>query len=365
MIKVRDITSIIESVAPLSLQESYDNAGLILGNPEMEVRGALLCIDVTEEVISEALKFDLNLIISHHPLIFNGIKKINGYSHVENCIIKAIKNDIAIYAAHTNLDNIISGVNGKIADKLELINRKVLLPADDQLMKIVTFTPELHVQRVCDALFTAGAGRIGNYDKCSFQSNGIGTFMANENAKPFVGKLNEMHHESETKIEVIFPAYLKGNIEEALLKSHPYEVPAYDFIQIKNHLNSLGSGLIGELENECNVNDFLDQVKNVFNIGCIRHNATGLEKIRRVSICGGAGSFLINNAIKGKSDIFLTADVKYHDFLDSHKQIVLADLGHFESEQFTKDIFYEIIQKKMPTFAVRKSEINTNPIKYL
>lgn len=365
MIKVRDITSIIESVAPLSIQESYDNSGLILGNPEMEVTGALLTIDVTEEIIDEALKLNFNLIISHHPLIFKEIRKINGYGNVDKCIIKAIKNDIAIYAAHTNFDNTILGVNSKIADKLELINRKVLLPADNQLMKIVTFAPELHVNFVRDALFAAGAGEIGNYSSCSYTTKGTGSFCANKDANPFVGEIGKIHYENEMKIEMIFPVHLKDIIEKALLNSHPYEEPAFDFILLNNKLNSVGSGLSGELREETEIYAFLAKVKDIFNISYIRHNATGSEKIKKVSVCGGSGSFLINNAIRAKSDILITGDIKYHDFLDVHKQIVLADLGHFESEQFTKDIFYEVIQKKIPTFAVRKSEINTNPIKYL
>lgn len=363
--KLFEITDIIESFAPLSLQESYDNAGLIIGQPDNDdIIGALLCIDVTEEVIDEAISKKCNLIISHHPLIFNGLKKITGQNAVQRCVIKAIKNDIAIYAAHTNIDNVINGVNGKIADKLGLINRKILLPKSDTLLKISTFVPKIHAQRVRDAMFEAGAGYIGNYDSCSFNMEGYGSFKANDNANPFVGKLNEIHYETEIKIEVILPEHIKNKVLSALIKAHPYEEPAFDIYPILNNHNQIGSGLIGELESPVNELDFFQRLKEIFGLSVLKHTAILNKDIKKVAICGGSGSFLLEQAIRLGADIFISGDFKYHDYFNSENKIIIADVGHFETEQFTKELFYDIIRKKFPTFAVHISKINTNPIIY-
>ncbi|GAB1415229.1 Nif3-like dinuclear metal center hexameric protein [Paludibacter sp.] len=359
-----EITNIIESFAPLSLQESYDNAGLIIGSPDIVVSGVLLCVDITEEVIEEAISKKCNLIISHHPLIFNGLKRINGKNSTQRCVIKAIKNDIAIYAAHTNLDNVINGVNGIIADKLGLINRNVLLPKQGILLKLSTFVPKLHLNRVREALFNAGAGHIGNYDSCSFNVEGFGSFRAKDNANPFVGKLNELHFENEIKLEVILPEYIKTQIINALIESHPYEEPAFDIYPILNQHSSIGLGIIGELEQIESENTFLSKVKEVFDLKVLKHTKLLNKDIKKVAICGGSGSFLIEQAISKNADIFISGDFKYHDYFNAENKIVIADIGHFETEQFTKELFYKIIQNKFPTFAVHISKINTNPILY-
>jgi dinuclear metal center YbgI/SA1388 family protein len=362
--EVKSIAQIIESFAPLALQESYDNAGLLVGNPDMLTTGALLCIDVTEAVIDEAIALNVNLVISHHPLIFNGLKKITGQNEVQRCVIKAIKHDIAIYAAHTNIDNVIEGVNGRIADKIGLIKRTVLQPKQN-LLKLVTFIPKLHVQRVREAIFEAGAGTIGNYDSCSFNAEGYGSFRANENAKPFVGETDKIHYEEEVKIEVILPDYLSDKVLISMIKAHPYEEPAYDIIPLRNRFDNVGSGIVGELSDSIDEEVFLQQLKTIFGIKTIRHTALRGKPISKVAICGGSGSFLIPDAIKSKADIFISGDIKYHEFFQSENKIIIADVGHFETEQFTKDIFCDIIQKKLPTFAVHISKINTNPIIYL
>lgn len=363
--KIKDITQIIESFAPLALQESYDNAGLIIGQPEAPVQAALLCIDVTEAVIEEAKSLGANLIIAHHPLIFNGLKKINGCDMVQRCVIQAIKNDIAIYAVHTNIDNVIDGVNGKIADKIGLSNRKILQSKKGMLVKIITFVPKLHVQRVREAIFEAGGGQIGNYDACSFNAEGYGSFRPNEEAKPFVGKLHQIHYEEETKIEIILPAYLQGRAVEALIQAHPYEEPAFDVIPLLNAHKEIGSGIIGELEHPEEVIDFIRRIKKVFDVKVVRHTALIKNNINKVAVCGGAGSFLLEEAIRAGADIFISGDFKYHEFFKAENKIIIADLGHFETEQFTKDLLFEIIQKKLPTFALHISKINTNPIFYL
>ena len=362
---VKTITQLIESFAPLSLQESYDNSGLIVGDADLEISGVLITIDVNEEVIEEAIEKSCNLIISHHPLIFSGLKRLTGENEVQRCVKMAIKNDIAIYAAHTNIDNVLNGVNGKIAEKIGLKNISVLQHKSDLLMKLVTYVPKIHAFSIREALFNAGAGHIGNYDFCSFNVEGIGTFRGNLDAKPFVGEINQFHSEPEIRLEMIFPEYLKNKLIDTLLNVHPYEEPAYDIIALQNNSNKTGSGLIGELTVEEDEIVFLNRIKKVFGCSVIRHtNLTG-KKIKKISVCGGSGSMFLNEAIRMNADVFISADFKYHDFFNAEKKIIIVDLGHYESEQFTKDIFYEIITKKMPTFAVQISEIKTNPINYL
>lgn len=362
---IKELVQIIETEAPLALQESYDNAGLIVGQEDSEISGVLICIDVTEKVIDEAIAGNFNLIVSHHPLIFSGLKKITGHNEVQRCVAKAIKNDIAIYAAHTNLDNVAHGVSGKMAEKIGLVNTKILIPASNALLKLVVYVPRLYIFSVREALFAAGAGEIGNYDSCSFSSEGLGTFKAKGNAKPFVGNIGEFHTEVELRLELIFPTHIKHKVIEALLLSHPYEEPAYDIIALENQWNKVGMGIIGELVEPEDELEFLNRIKLIFNAGSIRHTQLLNKKITKVALCGGSGSSLLGAAMSKQADVYISGDFKYHEFFDAENKILIADIGHFESEQFTKDVFFEIITKKIPTFAVRISEINTNPINYL
>ena len=362
---IKELVQIIETEAPLALQESYDNAGLIVGQEDNEISGVLICIDVTEKVLDEAIAGNFNLIVSHHPLIFSGLKKITGQNEVQKCVAKAIKNDIAIFSAHTNLDSIAHGVSGKMAEKIGLINTKILIPASNSLLKLICYVPRLYIFSVREALFAAGAGEIGNYDSCSFSSEGLGTFRANENAKPFIGNIGELHTETELRLELVLPTYLKHKVIEALLLSHPYEEPAYDIIALENQWNKVGMGIIGELVEPEDELTFLNRIKSVFNVGAIRHTQLLNKKISKVALCGGSGSGLLGAAMAKQADVYISGDFKYHEFFNAENKILIADIGHFESEQFTKDVFLEIITKKIPTFAVRISEINTNPINYL
>lgn len=362
---VHSVCKLIEEIAPLALQENYDNAGLLVGSPQMEVNSILLCIDITEEVIDEAIQKKCNLIISHHPLIFGGIKNITGQNEVQRCIIKAIKNDIAIYAAHTNIDNVLQGVNGKIAEKIGLQNISILQPKQNQLCKLVTFVPGEHAAIVRSALFNAGAGHIGNYDSCSYNIEGYGTFRANEDANPYVGKVGEIHSEAEVRIEVILPVYLQHQVVKKLIEAHPYEEPAYDILPLRNAWTQVGAGVVGELTIPQDEKDFLFSLKNIFNIPVIKHTRFLAKKIKRVAVCGGSGSSFLKDAISSQADIFISGDFKYHEFFNAENKILIADIGHYESEQFTKEVFYEIITKKMPTFAIQISSISTNPINYL
>jgi dinuclear metal center YbgI/SA1388 family protein len=324
----------------------------------------LITLDVTEKVVEEAIQKNAQLIVAHHPIVFSGLKKFTGKNYVERTIIKAIKNDIAIYAAHTNLDSVEGGVNQKICEKLGLQNCKILQPASGQLKKLVTFIPVDHLNPVREAVFNAGAGNIGNYDSCGFTTEGLGSFRGNENANPFVGEKGEIHAEKEVRFETIFPGYLQGKVIDALIKSHPYEEVAYDIYPLDNQFYKTGMGMVGTLPQTVAENDFLQQLKSIFNTGIIKHTAVKGKPVEKVAVCGGAGSFLLNAAIAAGADVFVSSDFKYHQFFDAENKIVIADIGHFESEQFTKELFYELLMKNFPKFAVHLSEVNTNPVFY-
>jgi dinuclear metal center YbgI/SA1388 family protein len=361
----QDICALLEEFAPLALQESYDNAGLLVGERNREIGGVLLCIDVTEAVVEEAIAKQCNMIVAHHPLIFRPVKRITGEDYIQRCIIKAIKHDIAIYAAHTNLDSVLQGVNDRICRKIGLENSRILAPLAGNLLKLVTYVPTASAQRLRDALFASGAGNIGQYDSCSFNSEGFGTFRAGDESHPFVGKQGELHREPETRVEVIVPSHLKAAVEKALSAAHPYEEPAYDWIPLANTWCQAGMGMIGDLPHKEDERDFLLRLKSVFSVGAIRHTAFTGKQIRRVAVCGGSGASLLAPAIRAKADVFVSADFKYHDFFGTENRILVADIGHYESEQFTKEIFFEQIQKKLPTFAIRFAECEVNPVNYL
>lgn len=361
---LKEITGYLESIAPLGLQESYDNSGLLVGDPQMEVKKAIISLDCTEEVIDEAISEGADLIISHHPIVFTGLKKLNGKNYIERTVIKAIKNDIAIYAIHTNLDNVIEGVNAKIAEKLGLEELRILSPRSLVLRKLITFCPNAEAGKVRDALFRAGAGSIGGYDECSFNVEGYGTFRAGENTNAYVGEKGIRHQEPETRIEVVFQNHLETKVIQALLSNHPYEEVAYDILNLENNFSGVGSGVVGTLKEEMDTDSFLGFVKEKMNARVIRHTRKLPGKIKKVALCGGSGSFLLKEAIGSGAQAFITADYKYHQFFDAEGKILITDIGHYETEQFTMDLLLEIIQKKFPTFALRLTKCNTNPVFY-
>lgn len=363
---IREILDEIEKIAPLSLQESYDNAGLICGDATLTCTGVLLCLDSIEAVVDEAIEKNCNLIIAHHPIVFAGLKKITGKNYIERVIIKAIKNDIAIYAAHTNLDNIKAGVNSKICQQLGLENIKILHPKKGSILKcLYTYVPKTESDRVVNALFAAGAGNISNYEECAFQFEGTGSFKGNNFSNPVYGEKGVRHYENETKIEVIFPATKEKAVIKALFESHPYEEVAYQIIATENEWKDVGSGMIGELPQPVETEVFLQHIKTAMKTDCIRYTTPHKSTIQRIAVCGGAGSFLLSSAIQEKADLFLTADFKYHQFFDADGKIIIADIGHFESEQFTITLFYDILKEKFGNFALHLTSVNTNPVKYL
>jgi dinuclear metal center YbgI/SA1388 family protein len=361
--KLSQLTTYLESLAPLAYQD-YDNAGLIVGQPEQEIRQALVSLDCTEAVVDEAIATNCQVIISHHPIVFKGLKKFNSKTYVERVVEKAIRNNIALYAIHTNLDSIMTGVNAKICETLGVKNTRILAPKHNLLKKLVTYAPLSHADIVRNALFEAGAGNIGNYSDCSFSTEGSGTFKGNEGTNPYVGNPGERHTENEVRIETVYPANLESKILMALVLAHPYEEVAYDLYSLTNQHQQLGSGMIGELEIPVEEEAFLYDVKEKMRAHVIRHTALTGRHIKRVAVCGGSGGFLLKHAIAAGADIFITSDYKYHEFFDAERKLVIADIGHFESEQFTQQLLYEIITKKFTNFAVRLTAINTNPVKY-
>jgi dinuclear metal center YbgI/SA1388 family protein len=369
---LNDITRFLESWAPLSLQESYDNCGLLVGHPGLEVKKALITLDVTEEVLKEAADNGCNLIIAHHPLIFGSLKRINGNNSVERIIIAALKNDIAIYAIHTNLDNIHTGVNKKICDVLGIKDPKILDLKKGLLRKLVTFCPNTKLDdgtptpdAVRKALWEAGAGEIGNYDKCSFNLLGTGTYRAQEGADPYIGKEGELVKQEEERIEVIFPVYQQNEIIKKLWETHPYEEVAYDIFALENEFQEVGAGMIGDLDKEMDEMEFLQHLKSVMKAEGIRYSPLLNKKVKKIAVCGGSGSFLLRTAITKAADVFVTGDFKYHQFFDAEGKILIADIGHYESEQFTVDLLHDRLQEKFPNFALLKSRVGTNPINYL
>lgn len=363
--KAAEIINVLETFAPLSYQESYDNSGLQIGDDQTEIRGTLLTLDITEEVIDEAIARNCNLIIAHHPVIFSGLKRLNGRNYVERVVLKAIKNDILLYAAHTNMDNARAGVNALIAERLGLEATRILQPMQGTLKKLYTYIPEAHADRVRDALFAAGAGQIGQYSECSFNTTGNGTFRAAATAQPFIGEAGgERSTEQEVKVEVLVQRHQEGAVLKALHAHHPYEEVAYELVSLQNMNQEQGAGLIGELPEEMDGVQFLSYLKDRMQTGCIRHTRLPDKKIKRVAVCGGSGSFLLKDAIKAGADIFITADYKYHQFFDAENQIVIADIGHYESEQFTVQLFERLLKKKIPNFAPLLSGVNTNPVNY-
>ncbi len=362
--KLSEIINVLEQWAPLSFQEEYDNSGLIVGQNDLKINKAIISLDCTEEVVNEAIDMDANLIISHHPIVFRGLKKFNGKTYVERTVMKAIKHDIALYAIHTNLDNTLIGVNAKIAEKIDIQNTRILAPKKNQLKKLIFFVPITQSEAVCDALFMAGAGSIGDYDRCSFQSLGKGTFRANEKAKPYVGETGEWHKEEEMRVEMIYPKFKERKVLSALLHSHPYEEVAYDLYDLSNTWNQMGSGFVGELREEMEVGQFLEKLKTDLNTPCIRYTDYK-KKIKKVAICGGSGSFLLSQAKRENCDVFITGDFKYHEFFDAEGQIMIADVGHYESEQFTMQLIQDFLKEKIPNFATYLTKRKTNPINYI
>lgn len=362
---VKQVIEALERWAPPALQESYDNSGLITGDEHQVVTKILVSLDCTEVVVNEALESGCNMIVAHHPIVFSGLKKFSGNDYVTRVIKKAIKHDVAIFAMHTNLDNVRSGVNAAIAERLGLREARILAPIQKKLLKLVTFVPQAFQEQVATALFAAGAGQIGNYSNCSFGVMGEGTFQAAAGAEPFVGKIGALHQEPEVRLEVVLPDFLQHAVVRALMKAHPYEEVAYDLYNIQNNWNEVGAGLIGQLAEPMDTMEFLHHIKKQMQAPCLRYTHPIKKQVQTIAVCGGSGSFLLPQAIQQQADVLVTADFKYHQFFDAAGKIVIADIGHFESEQFTIPLIADFLKEKFPTFATLLTKSITNPVNYL
>ena len=361
---IKQVISQLEAFAPPIYQENYDNSGLIVGNTNRKITGVLLSLDITEAVVEEAIAQNCNLIVAHHPILFKPLKSLTGKNYVERTLLKAIENQIVLYAIHTNLDNVLEGVNHKIAQKLGLENLKILSPTTQNLYKLTTFCPNEYKNYVLEAMWTAGAGKIGNYDDCSFSLQGIGTYRPTDKAQPFQGEKGILEEAPETRLEVLVPIHAKSAVLQALRKAHPYEEIAYYLHLLENDNQDIGAGIIGTLPQAMTEKDFLQYLKNQMNLSVIKHTALLGKSIEKVALCGGSGFFLLGKAISQEADIFITSDVKYHEFFDAENRIVLADIGHYESEFFTKELLFEILSEKFTNIAIQISKISTNPVYY-
>lgn len=362
---IQSITQYLEKLAPLAYQESYDNAGLLVGESNWEVNKVLISLDTTEEVVDEAIQNGCNLIIAHHPIIFKGLKKLNTRNYIGKAVVKAIKYDVAIYATHTNLDNVKGGVNFRIAQQVGLQNVRILAPKKQVLQKLVVFVPVEHTQTLLHALYEAGAGDIGNYSNCSFRTSGTGTFRPSNAATPHIGEANRLEEVQEERIEVIFPSYLSGKVISAMRNAHPYEEVAFYLTALENENQEVGAGAIGYLPEPMDELTFLRALKEKMQVGCVRYTPLLGKKIQKVAVCGGVGSFLIDDAIRAGADVFITADVKYHEFFNAENKLIIADIGHYESEVFTKELIHTYLSEKFPNIALILSKTVTNPINYL
>jgi dinuclear metal center YbgI/SA1388 family protein len=362
--QISAILGFLEALAPPAYQESYDNAGLITGSGSWECSGVLTTLDATEEVVKEAIHRGCNLIVAHHPIVFRGLKRLNGSNYIERTVIAAIKGDVAIYAIHTNLDNVVEGVNGRMAALLGIVGGRPLLLREGVLQKLFCFVPVDHLEAVRSAIFAAGAGQIGRYSECGFSVEGAGTFLAGEGTQPFIGQQGSRHTEKEAKLEVVLPAHLSAKVVKAMIGAHPYEEVAYDLVTLANAHPGVGSGLVGELGEEMTEMAFLERVRHVFGVAVVRHTRLTGRSVKRVAVCGGAGSFMISKALSAGANFYITSDVKYHEFFDADGGMVIADVGHFESEQFTVDLLFEVLREKFRNFAVLKSDVKTNPVHY-
>ncbi|GAB2770025.1 Nif3-like dinuclear metal center hexameric protein [Rhabdobacter roseus] len=364
MTQLHEIIQQLERWAPPAYQESYDNAGLIVGDPAQPVRGVLCSLDCTEAVVDEAIQKGCNVVVAHHPIVFKGLKSLTGRTYVERTVLKAIKHDVALYAIHTNLDSVVDGVNWMIAARLGLQNVKVLAPKKQLLMKLTTFVPLTDTPAVLEALYAAGAGRIGEYSGCSFRTLGTGTFTPGAAANPTLGTRGEPEEVQEHRVEVLFSAYLERRILSALREAHPYEEVAYYLHTLENENQEVGAGAVGELPEPLAVPDFLRFLKEKMETPLVKYTEPAGTMVRRVAVCGGVGSFLLPAAKQAQADAFVTADYKYHEFFDAEGRLMICDIGHYESEVHTKDILYKYLSEKFDNFALYLSEVNTNPVRY-
>ncbi len=366
--KVNDIHSILAAWAPKEIAWERDNVGLQVGDPEANVRGVLVCLDCTEQVILEARKQKADLIVSHHPLLFRAPKSITTADETGRAIRALIENKTNLYSAHTNLDFTAGGTSFAIAEALRLKNVEFLRKSYEVDKKIVTFVPRLHTQKVRNAMAEAGAGIIGNYDYCSFGIAGTGSFRGNSAANPAIGTKGKLESAEEIRLEMIGKQWNTEKIVKAMIAAHPYETVAYDIYPLQNASTEFGMGIIGTLKQPMGLSSFLQLVKKQLNARVLRRTTALNNVVQRIAACGGAGGELVDTAIAQHADVFITADVRYHDFHHATGKITLIDAGHFETEHpvvnaVVRKLNTEI-RKLGQRIPVRAAKTSTNPIYY-
>lgn len=360
---VGDAIAALDSVFPLATQDAWDNSGLLVGDPDAPLRGVLLCVDITQAAVGEAMSRGCNLVVSHHPIMFRGLKRLTGSTSEQRLVAEAVRGGVALAAFHTPADKNLRGTSGTVGRLLGLRGMKILVPEADALSKVVVFAPAADAEAVVEAMAAAGAGHIGNYSHCAWSVAGEGQFRAEEGANPYVGSVGQVHREAERRVEVICPRHLLGRVVSAAVGAHPYEEPAVDVVPLSNRACNLGYGVVGDLPRAMGFGEFMELLKA--KLGCASVRVSGaVGRVARVAICTGSGSEFVSAAAGAGADVYVTADVKYHQMADAADQIVVADVGHYESEAVTVQIFRDILTKKLANFAHCEMCSETNPIKY-
>ena len=365
---VGELIKQIEDWAPPGAAWEKDNVGLQVGSRGDKLKNILLCLELDEEVLKQAIKKKCNLIFTHHPLIFNPIKNLDFEKSKQARLIQhLIKQNISLYSAHTNLDFTRDGVSFELAKSLKLKNVTFLEHEEANQFKVVIFLPAVNVDELSEALFSVGGGVIGNYENCSFRIAGEGTFKGNEDSNPVIGKKGNTEKVEEVRLELIVDSWNLGRIVNAIKKHHPYEEPAYDIYPLKNKNTNFGAGAIGELDKELSEKEFLNFVSKSLKIGKLKYCIGSGKKIKKVAVCGGSGSELLSRAINSGADAFITADIKYHAYHDAEGKILLIDAGHYETEIGSLNIVKKRIEKILSGkdyIKVFKFSGSTNPVKF-
>ena len=356
--KIKEVIQFLEQKFPLHWQEDFDNCGVQCGDKERELTGIVVCFDMSEAVIDEALAQGSNMVISHHPIIYkHGLKKIEPTNRVGKIIYKALENKILLYSMHTNIDSGKAGGNVLFAKKLELQNLSVLVPKENQFCKLVVFVPAENSALLKEAMFKIGCGNIGNYSHCSYSCEGIGSFKPLTGVNPHIGKHNRLERVDEERIEMIFPKNIKRQVIETLYGHHPYEEPAFDIITLENQNREVGLGRIGLLPTSMLAKDFILYIKEKLNLDFVKFSGNRDAEIKKVAVCGGGGASFISEALTAGVNAYITGDLKYHDFFIPENKMLLIDIGHFEGEHFIREIITSLLQENFNTFATHFTEV--------
>ncbi len=358
---IGDLSSALESVAPSLYAESYDNVGLLVGRSEWKCEKVLVALDITEAVVQEAIEKGVQAIVAHHPVIFGGIQRLTGEDTAQRAIELAIKHSIALLACHTNLDAIEGGVSYRMAQAISLVNVRTLQPRSGLLWNLIVYVPAESAETLLEALWEAGAGKMGAYDECAFRSHGLGSFRPKEGAHPHNGVIGERAFADEIRLELLVPEGARKKVHQCMMEHHPYEEIAHSWLKHDGVHHSVGFGAIGQWD-ACDWPEAVRRIKTAFGVASFRHTMPIASDYRTVAVCGGAGADLLAQAKSQQAELFITSDITYHRYFGADDRLVFIDIGHWESEQHAMELLIDIVREKFPNFAVLKSETNTNPM---